>query len=387
MPESEIGVTMGLDLQAEALAHSTIGASSMYRWAACPGSVRLSRGIESAPSSYADEGTDAHALAARWLTTGKQPSFPDPEAYDAVKVYVDFVFSQYTEKDDTLLVEHRFDLSKVHPGCFGTADAVVYKGARKHLIVADYKHGAGIFVSVKNNPQLRYYALGALLTCGFDVDTVEMVVIQPRIPCEEGVIRREVIPVIELLDFMVELKDYAVATEAPEAPLVSGEHCRFCPAARLCPELAAQTQTQAIAKYEFSPVLSYDPEHLRKALDMIPALKAFIKNVDEFAYAEAEAGRCPPGYKLVAKRGTRKWKDEAQVMTALKTMVKPTVYLEAPTLKSPTQLEKCMDKKLLAPFIETVVSGHTLVAEDDPRPAVKLDAKTEFAALPFEEGG
>ena len=48
-------------------AHSKIGASSMYRWSKCPGSVRLCEGIKSVSSVYADEGTRAHELAASLL--------------------------------------------------------------------------------------------------------------------------------------------------------------------------------------------------------------------------------------------------------------------------------------------------------------------------------
>ena len=39
----------------------------MYRWATCPGSVRLSKGIPNRSSKYAQEGTDAHEWAAKIL--------------------------------------------------------------------------------------------------------------------------------------------------------------------------------------------------------------------------------------------------------------------------------------------------------------------------------
>ena len=44
--------------------HSELGASISHRWLACPGSVNATRGIDSLDSTYAQEGTAAHELAA-----------------------------------------------------------------------------------------------------------------------------------------------------------------------------------------------------------------------------------------------------------------------------------------------------------------------------------
>jgi hypothetical protein len=141
--------------------HSPIGASSMYRWAECPGSVALSATVPPQESSaYAEEGTEAHELGAKWLiSNGKTPECDDDEMLDNVRVYVDYVFGLMGSKCK-LFVEHGFDLSDVYPGAYGTNDAAVYDGVNKILYVIDLKYGAGIYVSAKNNPQLRYYALG-----------------------------------------------------------------------------------------------------------------------------------------------------------------------------------------------------------------------------------
>ena len=50
----------------------------MYRWATCPGSVRLSKGIPNRSSKYAQEGTDAHEWAAK-LATGEAMMLDAPE--------------------------------------------------------------------------------------------------------------------------------------------------------------------------------------------------------------------------------------------------------------------------------------------------------------------
>jgi hypothetical protein len=73
-------------------AHSKIGASSMHRWASCPGSVRLSKDMPNTSSKYAEEGTMAHELAEKLLTNQEVDlSQYEDEMVEAVKVYVDAI--------------------------------------------------------------------------------------------------------------------------------------------------------------------------------------------------------------------------------------------------------------------------------------------------------
>lgn len=364
-------------------AHSTLGASSMYRWSACPGSVRLSAGMPNTSSAYAQEGTDAHEKAADLLKGVPLPGC-DPEMREAIDVYVNAV-KDHCVPGATLLVEHRFDLSAVFPGCFGTCDAVVYNPHNRVLYVFDYKHGAGIPVEVKANPQLRYYALGALVTLpDFKPRKAVMVIVQPRCNHPDGPIREDEIDALDLLDFRADLVAYAKETERADAPLNPGDHCRFCPGAAVCPALHAKAQT--VAKLEFSPATAYDPAALRTALDSREVVKAWLKALDEFAYHEAEAGRCPPGYKLVAKRATRKHKNEADSVEYLQDAGFAPSQIYERSLKSPAQIEALFPEKGvpegLAVLFESVSSGHTLVPNSDKRPAVKPNAADEFTAVP-----
>jgi len=361
--------------------HSPIGASGMHRWSRCPGAVRLCEGLPEAKSAYAEEGTRAHELAARQLSG--QPALAaveDADLLEAVSVYTRWVGAE--RQGGELHIEVRFDLGAVHPGLFGTADCVIWRPDDKRLIVADYKHGAGVPVEVENNPQLRYYALGALLNLRYPAATVAMVVIQPRCPHPDGAIRVEVVDVVDLLDFASELKAFAVATETPDAPLVPGEHCRWCPAAAVCPALA--DRTQALAKIEFAPALSYDPVALARALDARAVVRAWLEALDQFAYAEAEAGRCPPGYKLVEKRATRKWINETTALEALHPFFATRdMMFEPRALLSPARMEKVMPKSA-RPVLDGLVTkesaGHALVPDTDKRPAVRRSAVEDFRA-------
>lgn len=374
----------------------------MYRWSKCAGSVReAAKAPPVAESDYARDGTNAHTLAALCLRKAHNPGAyigktikgedgraftVDRDMASAVQVYIDAVDAALDSapRASEILIEQRFNLSAVHPGCFGTADCVVWDIALKTLHVFDYKHGAGIPVAVENNPQLMYYGLGALFASGYPAKRVRLVIVQPRCDHPDGPVRSWEIDAIDLLDFRADLKEYATATENPDAVLVAGAHCRFCPAAALCPELVARSQ--AVARLEFAPAVAYDPAKLAAALHEIDTVEARIKAVREFAYSEAEAGRAIPGWKLVAKRAVRKWRDEAELAKHLERNYVESVLREVyepAALKSPAQMEKVAALKgALDQFVIKESSGHALVPDSDKRPAVKLAAKDEFKKLP-----
>lgn len=376
--------------------HSPIGASGMYRWEVCPGSVRLSKDMPDITSRYAAEGTVAHDLGNEYLTLGIAPVLGqkrsaegydfvvDAEMIEGVQLYVDTVRSSI-EPGDQMFYEHHFDLSRIHPKLGGTADAVTWKPVSKILIVDDFKYGAGVLVSPNDNHQQMYYGLGALLTLELPAREVWLRITQPRIDHPEGRVRIWKMPAVDLLEFWAFLKERAVATEDPNAPLVAGKHCQFCKAIRSCPELAKH-KTE-IAKMEFSPAIAYDPAKLSEGLRMADALECQIKAMREFAYTEAMQGRTPPGWKLVAKRAHRKWKNQEETEKFMKRefTFHDWELFEPRELKSPAQMEKILPKHrrdVLGALVVKESSGNTLVEVSDPRPPALLDAKSEFAALP-----
>jgi len=378
--------------------HSKIGASSYYRWKACPASVRLSHGVEQKHSDYAEAGTVAHDIAAKLLedaffNTGKPliPAGYSAEELSHVKYYVSEVIKEAKchgcqVSKGHVLIEHRFDLSSVHPGLFGTADCVLYLEKEKKLLVFDYKHGAGIPVEVENNLQLLYYGTGALLSTGFVCSTVELIIVQPRCHHSRGPIRRCEVDAVELLDFMADLKADAIATEDPKAAINPGDHCRFCPAAAdACPVL--RERALAVAKAEFQVIRSYDSIRLSQALDAIPAIEAWIKQVRETAYQEAMHGNPPAEYKLVEKRASRKWRFSEEATAKALSDIAPDVEFFESKLMSPAQVEKLISKEsreYLDEFVVKESSGFALVHASDKRAAAKVGAQHEFIKI---EGG
>lgn len=375
--------------------HSKIGASGMYRWSKCPGSVKLSEGIESRSSVFAEEGTKAHELGEKWLKEGDSAIAGYPiDMVEHVSVYVDAV-AERQDADPTnnrLLIEQRFHLHELHSDLFGTSDAIVWQPAIGRLSVIDLKYGAGVPVEVEDNPQLLYYGLGALLANKqWKPREVEVVIVQPRCPHPDGPVRSQVIQVVDLLEFAADLVEAVKRTEEASeqhatldtlnwmrAYLNPGDHCRWCPAAAICP--SQRSKAQELAKIAFAPGVPYDAQQLADTLEWLPILEAWIKNTREFAYAEAEKGHDIPRHKLVEKRATRKWRDEAQAVEWMRANhINP--FGEPPVI-SPATLEKQLPKdqrKILDDLCIKESSGHTLVHESDRREAIKVDAKSAFA--------
>lgn len=370
--------------------HSKIGASGMYRWSQCPGSVRLSEGLANTSSQYAVEGTAAHELAEVCLIQNHnteryvgQPIFVGDTAVDvseemaeAVQVYLDTVRHDLGDPSPevTMLVEHKFDLSDVHPGLFGTADCVVLYRHARFMRVYDYKNGAGVAVDPENNPQLMYYALGALLTVANDIPIkrVEIVIVQPNLENAEPV-KRWSIDAIELLDFATELVQYAKATEAPDAPLNPGEWCKFCPAAAVCPALEKKVMDAFDEVKVPVDAVEYSPAKLAETLRWLPIFEGWVKSVREFAYGEATRGASIPGWKLVDKVARRQWQDEGTCFTALRALGLAAADIQEVKLKSPAKVEKLLPperRPALEPLVVKESSGTSLVHDSDKRPAV-----------------
>ena len=369
------------------MSHAKLSPSAAERWMTCPGSVVLSEGMPDKSSPFAEEGTCAHELAEKILMGSL--TIGDSEMMAHVSIYVDHVMNL----GGKLHIEQRV---KVNDAIYGTADAVVWLDSEKHLHVCDLKYGAGVAVEVDGNLQLKIYALATLLTFGYPAERVTATIVQPRCPHSDGPVRSVTYDVVDLLDFHADLEDAVrvvrdAQQHAPEALLDAGfltpsdKGCRWCKAAPKCPKLRAKAQE--MAKQVFAPGLPYDAKALADTLDFLPILEGWIKNTREFAYGEAEKGNALPGYKLVEKRATRKWRgDESTVAYWLReqTALSEADIFDAPSLKTPATIEKLLPKDQRALLDELTVkesSGHTLVHESDKRPAIQVDAKSAFANL------
>lgn len=389
--------------------HSSIGASGAHRWMVCPGSVEL---IKKAPpqrqSDVADEGTDAHELSHLCLESGKSPTDyigkrmskgfeVTDEMCEAVSVYIDTVhsFAQTGEGKFIHLHEVKFDLSFIHLGLFGTADTVLISSDLKQLVVIDYKHGKGVPVEAVDNKQLLFYGLGAVAFChkrglldeptlfGWhqSLEEIELVIVQPRCGHKEGPVRSWGIMSPAFDDFATELYDAAVKTEAKDAELLAGDHCKWCPAQAICPALGKEIDEVAansfsVIKSGGTPQLPIATElsidQVTKICQKSDLITDWIKAVKVYAEDLALGGEVIPGFKLVNREGHRKWVDENEVVAKLSLIVDEDKLYDM-KVKSPSQIEKLIGKKqkdLLYGLWTKPNLGPALVPEHDKREAI-----------------
>jgi hypothetical protein len=392
--------------------HAELSASGADRWATCTASPALIKGLPNHGSKYAAEGTAAHYIAAEcqkvggwhqdrlvfglpatWVgETAKVEGYEIPlteELCDAVEEFLDYI-ADNERPGDVAVVEQSFTaaMRKLHPKFGGSTDRVMWRESERLLRVYDYKHGAGVPVDVDDNKQLKYYALGALLSNpAWNALTVELVIAQPRCDHEQGRIRSYKFPAIDLIDYAADLIDAAKETEDfVAAKLVpSKKACRFCPAnaARKCPAIEKETHALVVADFDIvTNPERYSKEQIAEFLTKLPLLEGRIAAIREFAYQEELRGNHIPGFKIVEKRATRKWKDAEEVSGLLGHKGE---CFTAPELKSPAQVEKVLGKKkfaaALAQHVDKQSSGYTLVSESDPRPPAQVAQLEDFGVI------
>jgi hypothetical protein len=325
-----------------------------------------------------------HEVAAN-LLSGLLPGYEiSEEQWHVVDTFIDTVMADW-EDGDTLLVEAKFKLPH-HPEFWGTADVVLAKPAMQRLKVYDLKAGRGVNVEAdyngKINPQLGFYALGALSMFGADhkFEDIEVIIVQPRL----GGVKRRSTTHAELDALALELVKAAAIAEGPDAPLKAGSHCKFCLARGDCSELLADVLRTAQMDFDDAQPIAattLSQPALADVLGKADVIETWLKAVREHALDQLATGVPVPGWKLVEKRPVRKWKDYRMVKQRL--LSEGLIGFESEGLMTPAQVEKLAKKQGIQldffDLIDAVSSGVTLVRETDKRAAAGASAADDFA--------
>lgn len=399
--------------------HSTLGASSAKRWMTCPGSVRMH--VPQPSTVHAEEGTTAHWLGEvslrHYAANGVPPTWSHfdgnmcPETSMTISRdmigYVKGYFQYVAElagagNHARVLVEQRFDLSWIYPGMFGTSDASVYDPVRKHLDVIDLKYGQGVAVDAQDNPQGAFYAIGAAAPYWHEVETIAFHIYQPRISSEPSVWQ---FTRAELHAWADRFKRAAERASQPDAPLVyEDEACRWCSARQTDPATGKpycsayyEAQRKAV-EYVAEPrpgVGTLTPEELAEELNRFSEAKSLIENrltaLKLWSTDLADKmGRDIPGYKLVSRRATRKWRDTDELVAVLRLCygLGDEQIFKSEVL-SPAQLENLRDSEgnkivasdVVLSYTEKADNGVELVPVSDKRAAI-APRKLVMPALP-----
>ena len=406
--------------------HALLSASAASRWLTCTAAPRFEEGLPENTSTYAAEGSLAHAIAelkalkkftimtGRTYTTRlnklKKDPLYDPEMDKTTDLYLEHLTEQAMLYDSTptVAVEVRVDFSEYVPEGFGTCDCVMIGGDT--LSITDYKHGKGVPVAATGNPQMRLYALGALkryaAVFGDTIKQVRMSIDQPRLNSYST----DLITVDELLDWGNSIKPIAQKAFSGLGEFVPGEHCRFCrgkaqcraranansaledfkgcvPAATIQPgEFVPQVHSYITPNgNEVHPLLT--DEEVGDLLIRGQHLVQWYKDLEEYATKRLMDGKPIEGWKLVAGRSVRTFTDQDAAIQAVIAAGydEALVYDRKP--KTLSELEKLMGKAEFAEkiggFVVKPLGKPTLALATDKREAYN-PAASDFAGVVSE---
>jgi hypothetical protein len=375
--------------------HALLSPSASHRWLSCPPSARLHArlierlGDESSP--FAAEGTKAHSLSELKLrlANGEINQFnyesqrkllgEIPHEMDGyTDIYVDTVLERFYAArkvcpDARLFVEQRLDMTPWVPACFGTSDAVIVSD--QTLEVLDLKYGKGVPVSAIGNPQARLYALGAVNEFGliYSFGAVRETIIQPRLDS----ITEETMTLADLLLWGGKIRPIAELAYKGEGEYCAGEHCRFCAAKAICRTRAMQAMSVFEDAFGATPEV-IPAESIAGILKVADLTEAWLKDVRQYAYAQAMQGEKFDGFKLVRGRApARKWRSEDEVIDQMaRAGYSEEQYMEQPKLMSVSALEKSIGRTAF----KALLAGET-VQGDAPLVLVpESDKREEFAS-------
>lgn len=375
-------------------AHARLSPSAAHRFLVCTAAPSFEAQFPDTSSPYAEEGTLAHAVAeiyaSHWRngTDAATERLPDsitdhplynPEMHDTAAAYVDQLrrLAAAHGKPPNVRLEQRLDLTNWLPDSFGTADCTMV--SHKRITVCDYKHGKGARVEAENNPQMRYYALGALDRYGIlltEDATIHTAIIQPRLDH----VSEEEISAAELRRWGAANIAAAEAAYSGEgAVFVPGEHCRFCRGKTHC-RARAQAQLR-LDGYRAAALTDAEiGEILRSGKDLVQ----WFKDLKDYAAKQLLAGRDIPGWKMVEGRRTREFKDTAAAFAALRESGIDDAMLYDRSPKSLTAIESMVGKKAFAELTEEHVhkprGKPTLAPAEDKRPAYS-SAAADFEGI------
>jgi hypothetical protein len=353
--------------------HSNIvGGSTAKRVINCPGSVKLVQKMPPQPSSkYADQGTLLHnAMDAILSSRADVLGMKYKDQILTNELYDEKIAPALAALDELGDIEYatetRVGFGDLLPGVFGSTDLIGRLGNR--AIVLDWKFGSGVPVPAEENEQLLFYAAAAMRTeslkWAFEgVTEIECVIVQPPFT------KRWVTTVERVKQFEQELVLAVKLAMQDGAELSQGDHCRWCTAKPICPQM-----TGAVDRALKQQIINLDVDTLGQYLKNADLLEEWIKDLRALAFGLLEKNVQVPGYKLVSKQARRKWANEESAKQALLSLgLKESVVVET-SIMSPAQAEKALKKRfseLPEGLIKSESSGTTLAPVEDDRPAVQ----------------
>ncbi len=366
--------------------HAILSPSAAHRWLACTPSARFEEQLPEEESTYAAEGTLAHELAALLLTGKSGVAISDikanplysTEMLEYCEGYAEFVTE--LANGAHIYVEHEYDMSKYIPLQFGTCDASFIKNGE--IWVIDFKYGAGVSVSPAANKQMMCYGLGVYdyHAKGMTLTGANLLIYQPRTGAGAKYTPKPwYISAEDLLAWAEnEAKPKGRLAIAGAGDFVPGKHCQFCKARTCCK-----------AYYDlFTDIKNIRDKRVMTAADLATVLthgamiSSWVEKVKEESVRKLQGNEKIPGFKLVAGRGKRSFRNEDDVVDILLGEGYESYQIFDPKLNSLTAIEKMVGakrfKELFADQVINVPGKPQIAPEDDERQAIGASAADEF---------
>lgn len=294
-------------------------ASSIYRYALCPGSLRLEKeaNVHAIPeAAIAESGTAIHAALAgepiRELT--------DDEEY-VRECCADAEATLVMEQGEPteVLIEEEITLPTKFGEISGHPDKGYIFEEQGLGIVIDYKTGYIEVPDASRNLQLRVYAL-MLKKARPHLQEIECAILQPR---TSGTTVLVTYSKQGLADAWAELGVILSRAHAADAPLVpSPEACKYCPAQTICPaarkELDTVAKTGEISEADWMAMPAEKKVHLWDTIKLAEGVIANLK--EQFRADLQENPECFDGQLVLGTpRNVRKISDPVKAFQSVAT--------------------------------------------------------------------
>lgn len=407
------------------LEHAPRGPSSRHRRVGCPGSVREEAKYPADESSEsAIDGTRTHHLLEICLQNGWPPeqfvekSMTCPKTGEfvvkadraaRVRLAIDYIAARMTALVARGGTPQLFSERRVDPAgltgrgdMWGTVDVSIWDNALQFVELADYKDGVGEVVA-ENNPQLIQYAIAeladrdarGLVTAGFT-----LTIIQPKMKLKgKEPISSWSISAVDLRAMLPKIIAEEAACDDPNAPLIPGDHCKFC-RAKGCTtrsNYAAGSAGMSLATLEESaardPSVMGDDE-LAKIMLAAPMLRSMLEAVEKEVFRRVESGQHRLPFKLVAGRASTRWAlSDSEIEDKLRKAGVPKDSVYKRTILTPKQISEVVwtnakgdECRLSQRQVETIMKEYTVKTDGKPTLAGENDPRKPISGSKIPEG-
>jgi hypothetical protein len=335
----------------ESQQHHPFGPSGLHRLAQCPGSHFLSQGLPPEPESeYAAEGQMLHAAVAGNMAARQNLNSEQESLVERIHEFIGGLDLTQVK------CERRLVLRDANGGelLFGTADLVAIDVNNPKVgYVVDWKFGRNPVPTPSLNLQAAAYA--AAWAQEKSLQEIHAYIFQPRLEREPSSFTfTDLHGVTKTIEKIIE------RVKAPEKVFKSGDHCRWCPARAICPEIRKESAL-LVAN---AAMLQLTPDTAAVWHDMLVRVQAVAKEtMAELKHFVIMKGSVP-GLEVVERPGAREIDPEAgfiathQVLTPdeFRACVKVQVgALEAAFVKAAQEKELVQTKKAGKALFESEV--------------------------------